>query len=122
MSRLLRGCPVLASADIPAAVDWYRERLGFEVRRTGPDYGIVEKDGVELHFWPCQDRSIAENTSAYLRVDDVDRLHASFEGAREGGRISEVADRAWGMREFYVWDPDGNLLRCGAPVAGSGPV
>ncbi len=87
-----------------------------------PDYGIVERDGIELHFWLCQDRSIAENTSAYLRVDDVDGLHASFEGAREGGRISEVADRAWGMREFYVWDPDGNLLRCGAPVAGSGSV
>lgn len=122
MARLLRGCPVLASADIPATVNWYRDRLGFVVRRTGTDYGIVERDGVELHFWPCQDRGIAENTSAYLRVDDVDGLHARFEGAREGGRISEVADRAWGMREFYVWDPDGNLLRFCAPVAGLGPV
>lgn len=111
---------MLASADIPAAVDWYRDRLGFEARMTGPDYGIVTRDDIELHFWPCQDRSIAESTSAYLRVDHVDGLHASFEGAREGGRISEVADRAWGMREFYVWDPDGNLLRFGAPVAGSG--
>jgi catechol 2,3-dioxygenase-like lactoylglutathione lyase family enzyme len=122
MARLVRACPILASADIPATVAWYRDRLGFEARMTRPDYGIVERDGIELHFWPCQDRSIAESTSAYLRVDDVDGLHASFEGAREGGRISEVADRAWGMREFYVWDPDGNLLRFGAPVAGSGPV
>ena len=31
-------------------------------------------------------------------------------------RISEVTDREWGMREFYVWDPDGNLLKFGVPV------
>ncbi len=117
MAHMDRACPMLAASDVPAAVEWYRERLGFFVRRTMPDYGIVEKDGIELHFWPCRDRSIAENTSAYVRVDDVDAVHATLQDAREGGRISEVADRAWGMREFYVWDPDGNLLRFGAPVA-----
>jgi hypothetical protein len=24
--------------------------------------------------------------------------------------------RDWGMTEFYVWDPDGNLLRIGMPT------
>jgi len=36
--------------------------------------------------------------------------------ANDGGRLSEVADRTWGMREFYVWDPDGNLLKFGVPT------
>jgi hypothetical protein len=26
-------------------------------------------------------------------------------------------DRAWGMREFYVMDPSGNLLRFGQLIA-----
>jgi len=117
MARITRACPQLAAADIGAAAGWYRDKLGFEVRAVWPDYAIVARDEVELHFATCQDRAIAENTSAYLRVDDVDGMHAALENAHDGGRISEVADRAWGMREFYVWDPDGNLLRFGAPVA-----
>jgi hypothetical protein len=36
--------------------------------------------------------------------------------AGEGGRISAPVDRDWGMREFYIWDPDGNLLKFGVPV------
>lgn len=122
MAHLLGVCPILAAADIPAAVDWYCAHLGFERRAATAQFGAVERDGLVLHFWPCQERMIAENTSAYVLVDDVDGLHATFDGARAGGRLSEVADRAWGMREFYVWDPDGNLLRFGAPVAVTGPA
>ena len=55
-----------------------------------------------------------------LLVLDIDAVHAEMTGAAEGGRISEVQDREWGMREFYVWDPNGNLLRFGVPVAASG--
>ncbi len=122
MARLVRACPILAAADVPAAIAWYRDRLGFEVMVEDPHFGIVMRDGIELQFWHGQDRRIAETTSAYLRADDVDGLHATLGAAREGGHISEVADRAWGMREFYVWDPDGNLLRFGAPVSGDRPA
>jgi len=115
MARLAKGCPLLASADIAASVAWYRDKLGFGVVRLEDDgsYGIVRRDEVELHFWPCKDRNIAENTSAYIRVDDVDAVQGGMSGAADGGRISPVTDRDWGMREFYVWDPDGNLLRFG---------
>lgn len=121
MARLTRACPLLAAADPAAAAAWYRDRLGFRVVSTYPDdgYAIVRRDDVELHFWRCDDRRIAENTSAYLRVDGIDGLHGLMTGAAEGGRISPVEDRAWGMREFYVWDPDGNLLRFGEPIAAS---
>jgi hypothetical protein len=27
-----------------------------------------------------------------------------------------AADREWGMREFYIWDPDGSLFRFGHPA------
>jgi catechol 2,3-dioxygenase-like lactoylglutathione lyase family enzyme len=118
MARIVRACPLFASSDIHRSVAWYRDQLGFRVERDAADYGIVRRDMVELHFWPCRDRRIAENTSAYFRVEDVDGLHAEMQGAAENGDITSPADRAWGMREFYVRDPDGNLLRFGRPSAG----
>ncbi len=117
MGRITQLCPTFAAADPQAAAEWYRDRLGFVVKFVMDGYAIVGRDDVEFHFWRCADRAIAEATSAYVRVDDIDAMHAEFAGAAEGGRISPVADREWGMREFYVWDPDGNLLRFGVPVA-----
>ena len=32
------------------------------------------------------------------------------------GRIDELADMPWGMREFHLWDPHGNLLRIGQVI------
>lgn len=117
MVRITQMCPTFAAADPSASAAWYRDKLGFAVKFEMDGYAIVGRDQeVEIHFWRCADKAIAENTSAYVRTDDIDGLHAEMTGAAEGGRISEVADRDWGMREFYVWDPDGNLLRFGVPA------
>jgi len=116
MARIAQLCPTFPAADPAASAVWYRDRLGFAVKATMEDYAIVGRGEVEIHFWRCADKAIAAATSAYVRPDDIDVLHAELAGAAEGGRISEVADRDWGMREFYVWDPDGNLLRFGVPA------
>ena len=118
MACIAQICPTFAAADPSASAAWYRDRLGFAVKSEMADYAIVGRDGVEIHFWRCADKAIAENTSAYVRPDDIAALHAEMAGAAEGGRISPIADRDWGMSEFYVWDPDGNLLRFGVPTPG----
>jgi catechol 2,3-dioxygenase-like lactoylglutathione lyase family enzyme len=117
MGALTKACPVLAARDIEASLDWYREVLGFSARLVRADYGIAERDGIEVHFWQCDDRHVAENTSAYFRVAGVDELFSSLGRAGEAGRVNPVADHPWGMREFSVIDPDGNLLRFGEPAA-----
>jgi len=127
MARITQLCPTLPAADPAASAAWYRDLLGFAVKSTMDDYAIVGRDEVEIHFWRCADKAIAEATSAYVRADDLDALHAELVAAAQGGRIgggriSEVADRDWGMREFYVWDPDGNLLRFGVPAGPPGPA
>ncbi|MFI5011844.1 MAG: bleomycin resistance protein [Hyphomicrobiales bacterium] len=114
MKHLLqKACPILPAPDVPATLAWYRDKLGFAIDGNWGDYGIVRRDGVELHFWKCADRALAEQSSAYLRAADADALRATMLKASEGGRISEIEDRTWKMREFYVWDPNGNLLRFG---------
>jgi catechol 2,3-dioxygenase-like lactoylglutathione lyase family enzyme len=110
---LQKACPILPAPDVPGTLAWYRDKLGFTIGGDWGDYGIVHRDGVELHFWKCADRAIAEQSSAYLRVADIDELRATMHTASEGGRISEVKDQPWKMREFYIWDPNGNLLRFG---------
>jgi uncharacterized glyoxalase superfamily protein PhnB len=118
MPRITKACPLFAAADVSRAAEWYRDKLGFSIVNLYSDHGyaIVARDDIEVHFWRCNDRKIAENTSAYFRSDDIDALSAAMAKANEGGRISAVENRAWGMREFYVWDPDGNLLKFGVPA------
>jgi catechol 2,3-dioxygenase-like lactoylglutathione lyase family enzyme len=119
---LQKACPILPAPDIGATLAWYRDKLGFTIGGDWGDYGIVHRDSVELHFWKCADRNIAEQSSAYMRVGDADAVYGTMLKAGEGGRISEVRDRPWNMREFHVWDPNGNLLRFGQYAEGSKAV
>ncbi len=105
--------PVLASLDLKESTAFYN-RLGFATVAAFDEYAIVRRGGMELHFWPCADRHIAENTSCYLRVADVDALYRELAPLDlTPGRMDRVADMPWGMREFHIWDPHGNLVKIG---------
>jgi len=105
--------PVLPSLDISETLSFYRDQLGFGtlVYET-QDYLILGRDGMELHFWLTDDRSLCEKTSVYLRGGGIGDLHREFAG-RGVERLSEMAVRPWDMEEFYIHDPHGNLLRFG---------
>lgn len=108
--------PVLASLDLEESAAFYSGRLGFSVALRAQDYLIAARDGCELHFWLCGERHIAENTSCYVR-GDVRALHAEF--AQRGLDLPPPVERPWGMRELYVQDPHGNLLKFGEEVRSS---
>jgi catechol 2,3-dioxygenase-like lactoylglutathione lyase family enzyme len=118
VARLTKACPLFPAADVSKAAAWYRTKLGFDIEKLYPDHGyaILRRDGIEIHFWQCDEPGVERQTSAYFRVDDIDAVHAEMQPAADGGRISTVADREWDMREFYIWDPDGNLLKFGVPA------
>jgi catechol 2,3-dioxygenase-like lactoylglutathione lyase family enzyme len=105
--------PVLASLDLKETLDFYKVRLGFEVRGQFDDYAIVSRDDAEIHFWKCEDRHIAENTSCYIRTSGIQILYEEF--ARRGLTVKEPVIQPWGMKELYVIDPHGNLLEFGEP-------
>lgn len=105
--------PVLASLQLDESEVFYRDRLGFKTGLRAPDYLIMVRDGCELHFWLGNDRHVAENTSCYVR-GDTRALHADF--AARGLELKPPVEREWGMRELYVIDPHGNLLKFGEPV------
>ncbi|WP_137154826.1 VOC family protein [Rhizobium sp. FKL33] len=112
--------PVLPSLSIAESRDFYREKLGFnEIVYEAYDYLIVRRvfagRRMELHFWLTDDPRLPENSSVYLRGGGIDRLHAEF-STRALPDLSPLEIRPWGMQEFYVRDPHGNLLRFGRVV------
>jgi catechol 2,3-dioxygenase-like lactoylglutathione lyase family enzyme len=103
--------PILPAQDMDATEAFYRA-LGFVSQGRWGGYMILRRDGVELHFWHCTDPKVAETSSCYIRVSDVDALHKSLSPI-PGGKLLPPEDRPWGMREFFVLDINGNLLRFG---------
>ncbi len=105
-----RAMPVLASLDIAASLHFFN-KLGFETRDFGDsNYGIAVREHIEIHFWLCADRHIAENTSCYVRVNDIHGLRAEFAGRID---VGEVVETPWGMEELYIYDPSGSLVKFG---------
>lgn len=109
-----RSIPILASLNTAETAAFYAEQLGFAVTYQEEHYLIVKRDHVELHFRKTDDRKFPENTACYIRGGQVAALHAEFT-ARGVPRVSPFEVRPWNMKEFYVHDPHGNLLRfaCG---------
>jgi len=108
-----RCIPILPSPDIAATRAFYRDSLGFTV--IGPerkDHLIVRRGEMELHFWLTDDPALPPVSSCYIRGGEVPALYREF-AARGVQRLSDFAVRPWNMKEFYIHDPHGNLLRFG---------
>jgi catechol 2,3-dioxygenase-like lactoylglutathione lyase family enzyme len=123
----LHAIPVLPARDLGAALAFY-ERLGFEQQGSPWQtyrYLIVARAQYELHFY--EDAGVDPLTTAagcYLRVADADALYTEWEATgvphdpATGSRLVAPSTTEYGMREFALVDPSGNLLRIGgAPAA-----
>jgi catechol 2,3-dioxygenase-like lactoylglutathione lyase family enzyme len=121
-----RAVPVLPSRDLRETLAFY-ERLGWELRGAEPerwDYLIVGRgESLELHCFvqPAVD-PLTTDAGCYVRVADADALHAEWEAvgvprdASTGSRLVPPVDTDYGLREFALVDPSGNLLRVGSPL------
>ena len=128
--RLSQTIPALPVRDAAAAVDFYRDRLGFEVVHHDSGFAVMRRDEAVLHLWEASDESwrdrgsleqpvrsgaesfIAGTASCRIRVDGVDELYAELRAndvlhpvARDG-----VSETDFGTREFATLDDDGNLI------------
>lgn len=107
--------PILPVVEMDESVGFYRQ-LGFDVEPYDADYTIVSQSGEEVvHLRVVDDLDPAQNAaSVYFHVQDVDAVHREW--AFTGIVTGEVVDEPWGMREFTVADPAGNLLRVGQNI------
>ena len=107
--RLIAAIPKLASLDIERSLAFF-ESLGFARRAAYPDYGIVERDGVQIHFWLCQDPRIPKETACRISVEGIEQLFQAYSGKGVIHPNGSLEVKPWGVSEFSVLDPDGNLL------------
>lgn len=114
--------PILPSRSVKDTVAFYK-RLGFEggPHESDSGYAILRRGGVELHFFTHADL-VPEESSAgcYIRVLDVESFYRSCLPSHLPStgipRMDTLEDKPWGLREFAVIDPDGNLVRIGQVI------
>ena len=116
--------PQFFTTDLPATLDYYRDKLGFECLSTWNDppvYAIVARDAHRIHFRLAEaptsnpDKYADELLDAYLFIEDPDALYAEY-AARGVEFTRGLGDTPWQSREFVVKDCDGRLLAFGADV------
>lgn len=118
--------PKFAAPNPGQIAHWYETHLGFPKQAVYNEggYAIVRRGDLTIHFWKCEERRIAENTACYTEMRSVDALNQLHDELSERskkrgffpGRVqSKPCDApGYGMREFHVWDPAGNLIGFGA--------
>jgi catechol 2,3-dioxygenase-like lactoylglutathione lyase family enzyme len=112
--------PILPSRDLDETLSFY-ERLGFELRGAPIErfrYLIIGRGSVDA---PEVD-PLTTDFSCYVHARDADALYSEWEriGVRSdrktGSRLMPPWDTDYGLREFALVDPSGNLIRIGSPA------
>jgi catechol 2,3-dioxygenase-like lactoylglutathione lyase family enzyme len=109
--------PQLPSTCLERTSQFYRQKLGCREVGRYPDLLMLKWNRQELHFWLTTDVKLAKTSSCYVRVEGITALYEAYAAVPGLLRPEHaLALRPWGMNEFYVLDPDGNLLKFGEVV------
>ena len=112
--------PMLAVADMDETLAFYQEVLGFAAMMKSPEYSIVERDGLTIHFMKAASEQVMEcvrgHTEIYIEVSGIRSLWEHVKTFKERYRIRDLFDREYGMTEFHVEDPNGCLVFVGEPT------
>ena len=126
--------PFFIVKNVPVALSFYRDRLGFNITFQGPSeddifFGIVKRGAamiilkdIGIDPVPNYTRDIKKGIArwdAYVYVPDPDALAAEFSSrnVRFFKTIKDSEDGDDGLRGFEVEDADGYVLFFGRPKA-----
>jgi predicted lactoylglutathione lyase len=110
--------PEIPVSDMNAALDYYRDKLGFEVDWGGAEGGIagISKGQCRMLLTDPDFRAHHRNSASvliWINLDsnaEVDELYKIWNGS--GAKIiSPPESKPWKLHEFTASDLDGNLFR-----------
>lgn len=130
MVTLTQTIPALPVHDAAASVEFYRDKLGFDVLHHDGGFAVLARDHAVLHLWEASDETWRERESlerpvrsgaesfiagtASCRIDTagVDDLYSELSAADVLHPVSRdgVSETDFGTREFATLDLDGNLV------------
>lgn len=111
--------PKLPSKDLNATKSFYEEKLGFrQVGGTYPDYLMLRRDAIELHFFLHSELDVLMNYGmCYIRITNIDELYNELQNKQVNfpghGFLEE---KPWKQKEFSIVDADHNLLTFGEEI------
>ncbi|UJF30141.1 VOC family protein [Kaistella sp. 97-N-M2] len=96
-------------------LQYYVDRLQFNLRRDYGDYLILEKDEIEIHFFLFENLNPNKNYGQiYVRTNDIEQLYRNLlERNVEIHPNAPLETKPWGQKEFALLDPDHNLITFG---------
>ncbi len=118
--------PLFIVRNVLAALEFYRDSLGFEITFRGPSeddlfFGIVQRGRAMIMFkavgvgpLPNREREPDARWDAYIYVPDPDALAAEF-ASRNVEFVDPLRVNHDRLRGFEIKDVDGYLLYFGRP-------
>ena len=110
--------PEIPVKSIDAAVEYYRERLGFALNWGGEELEIaaVSRGNCRMFLANAEFREEHANAAPvliWLNLESKEEVNELFREwtMRQAKLISSPETKPWGLYEFTVADPDGNLFR-----------
>lgn len=123
MKAIHQITPFLHVPDLPEALVFFCDVLGFEATYRRPDYAYVTLEGCGLRLLEEPTRRLTPDGKArvavYVDVADIDALHAHLAPALAAlppDRVEPLMDKPYRQREFQVRMPDGDWLTFGAAI------
>jgi catechol 2,3-dioxygenase-like lactoylglutathione lyase family enzyme len=123
--RVTSLAPQFLVDDLARSIAYY-ERLGFTFGEPWEGfYAIGVRDGLELHLKEApkndaqrQHRREQEHLDAAAGVDGIEAFYAECI-ANGASILKPLAATAWGTKDFYIEDPDGNIISFGGRPSGN---
>lgn len=117
--RVTSFAPQFLIDDLARSIAYY-EKLGFTFGEPWEGfYAIGQRDGLELHLKEAPKNEAArrhqrehEHLDAAAGVDGIEAFYE--ECVANGVKILKpLAATEWGTKDFYIQDPDGNIISFG---------
>ncbi|MEO8017126.1 MAG: glyoxalase superfamily protein [Pseudomonadota bacterium] len=121
--RLHAVSPIFQVEVLERGIDFYTRMLGFKLAwtwGTPPDRASLRRDAVEITLETRHVGEAARASHVYLQVEKIDEYYAAIIAAGARAKVP-LADRAYGMRDCRVIDPDANELSIGESISRDRP-
>ena len=109
--------PKLPAKDLDATRLFYTERLNFkQVGESYPDYLILYRDKIELHFFLHRQLDLNRNNAmCYIRVTGIEELYKGLKDANFSN-LGRLETKPWRQKEFSITDNQNNQITFGEKV------
>lgn len=118
-SKLLGSATVFVVSNLEKSVEFYQEKLGFELSYSYGEpaiFSIIDRDDCCIHLVSvtAREKGLGKG-SVYIFASEVDLLFAEYK-TKEIETVTSPVTYDHGMREITIEDLDGNQLTIGASV------